>query len=373
MRLLVDATAIPADLGGVGRYVDCLLPELSRLGVDVIVLAQPRDVDRFRGFDPAVEVIAAPRYVQRRALRLIFEQLKIPGIARRARADAILSPHYTMPLLAFRTPRIVTLHDATFFTTPELHGRGKGAFFRAWIRVSARRADALVTPSKATRDEVVRIVGADQSKFFVAYHGVDAGLFHPVDGDEIERVRETLGVETPSYIGFLGTLEPRKNVPALIRGWVAACEGRDDPPALILAGGKGWDTGVDDAIAAVPPGLTVRKAGYLPLEDLAGFLSGATVLAYPSLGEGFGLPVLEAMACGATVLTTRLLSLPEVGGEAVAYCGTDEASIAQTLAALLDDDALRATLATAALERASEFTWEAAASVHLAAIEFARK
>jgi glycosyltransferase involved in cell wall biosynthesis len=255
---------------------------------------------------------------------------------------------------------------------PQLHRREKAVFFRGAIRLAARRAAAIITPSNATRDEVVRLVGADPARCHVAYHGVDHERFHPVSADEATRVARTLGIGAATrYIGFLGTLEPRKNVPALIRGWVAACEGLDDPPALVLAGGRGWDPDIDEAVAGVPAHLSVTRPGYLPLDDLPGFLAGATVLAYPSLGEGFGLPVLEAMACGASVLTTRELSLPEVGGDAVAYCGTDAASIGAALSTLLDDDARRMALSAAAVKRAQEFTWAAAAAAHIAAYEAA--
>jgi len=160
-------------------------------------------------------------------------------------------------------------------------------------------------------------------------------------------------------------------VPALIRGWVQAVAERPDPPALVLAGGRGWDEDVAPAIASVPAHLTVLRPGYLPLGDLAGLLSGAEVVVYPSLGEGFGLPVLEAMACGAAVLTTRELSLPEVGGDAVGYSGTDEASIADALGLLLDDADLRSRLCRAAVARAAGFTWQKAARVHVEAYEAA--
>ena len=212
---------------------------------------------------------------------------------------------------------------------------------------------------------------AGDAQFHVAHHGVDTATFHRTGPAESDRVRERLGLADRPYVGFLGTLEPRKNVPALVRAWVAAVDDLPDPPALVLAGGRGWDDAVEPAIAAVPDRLTVLRPGYLPLDELAAFLSGAQVVAYPSLGEGFGLPVLEAMACGAAVLTTRELSLPEVGGDAVAYCGTDEGSIAAELRALLDDPGRRARLAEAAISRASLFTWEAAARVHVEAYEAA--
>lgn len=366
MRVLLDATAVPVDRGGVGRYVDELVPELDRLDVELVLAVQRRDVAHYRALAPASTVLSAPGWATRRPLRMIWEQTGLPVLAARARVDVIHSPHYTLPLLAAR--RVLdTLHDATFFSDPELHLRSKGVFFRTWIRLAVRLAGGLVVPSQATRREVAGATGCRPDRMTVAYHGVDHTLFHPVDPAERDRVRATLDIGDRPYVAFLGTIEPRKNVPALIRAWVRACEGLARPPALVLAGARGWDTAVDAALAAVPAHLTVRTPGYLPLADLPGFLAGATVLAYPSLGEGFGLPVLEAMACGATVLTTRRLSLPEVGGDSVAYCGTEEAEIAAELRALLDDETRRIALSGAAVERAASFTWARAAQTHLVA------
>lgn len=364
MRVLLDATAVPADRGGVGRYVDELAPELARAGVDLVLVVQARDVEHYAGLVPGAEVVAAPQAIERRAVRLAWEQSGLPALVRRVRPDVLHSPHYTMPLAA-GTPVVVTLHDATFFTTPELHLPTKARFFRSATRLAVRRAAHLVVPSLATRDEVLREAGGDAARFTVAPHGVDAARFHPTTEAEQHRVRGTLGIGDRPYVAFLGTLEPRKNVPALVRGWVEACRDLDEPPALLLAGGRGWDETIDDALAAVPAHLTVRRTGYLPLDDLPGFLSGARVVAYPSLGEGFGLPVLEAMACGATVLTSRELSLPEVGGSAVAYCGTSDAEIGAELAALLLDGARRRELAVAAVGRAATFTWARAAQAHV--------
>jgi glycosyltransferase involved in cell wall biosynthesis len=135
----------------------------------------------------------------------------------------------------------------------------------------------------------------------------------------------------------------------------------------VLAGGSGWDDTIDAAVAEVPPHLQVLRPGYLRFSDLPGYLGGAVLVAYPSHGEGFGLPVLEAMACGAPVLTTQRLSLPEVGGDAVAYTEPDPASIAAALGALLDDPDRRARLGAAGHERSLEFTWAASAEAHLAA------
>ena len=222
-------------------------------------------------------------------------------------------------------------------------------------------------PSQATRDETIKYVGGDPERFHVAYHGVDTSVFHPVDDAERARVAASLGLEGRRYIGFLGTLEPRKNVPNLVRAWIDVFRDCEDAPALVLAGGPGWDEDIEPALAQVPRHLNVLRPGYLPLEDLPGFLSGCEILAYPSIGEGFGLPVLEAMACGAAVLTTRELSLPEVGGDAVAYCGSDVQAIARGLVVLDAHPEWRRALGGAALERAAEFTWRASAQAHVEA------
>ncbi|MCL3862699.1 glycosyltransferase family 1 protein [Actinotalea sp. K2] len=369
MRLLLDATAIPADRGGVGRYVDALLPALAEQGVDLVVVCQARDASVTSEIVPSAEIAVAPALTSGRPARMTWEQVGLPRLVRGTGVQVLHSPHYTMPRLA-GVPVVVTLHDATFYSHPELHSPLKGRFFRAAIRTAVRRAAGLVVPSAATRDEVRRFVGGTEDQYQVAHHGVDTSLFRPVGDAERSRVRGSLGLgPEQEYVGFLGTLEPRKNVPALVRAWVAAVAHTPDPPALVLAGGRGWDDAVEPAVRAVPAHLQVLRTGYLPLGDLAGFLGGARIVAYPSLGEGFGLPVLEAMACGAAVLTTRELSLPEVGGDAVAYCGTDEESIASSLREMLDDPARCTVLAADAVERAAGFTWAAAASAHVAAYE----
>ena len=154
-------------------------------------------------------------------------------------------------------------------------------------------------------------------------------------------------------------------MPALIRGFAQAVRGRPNPPALVLAGQPGWDSQVERALDAVPHRLRVIRAGYLPVRLARPASSAARELvAYPSLGEGFGLPVLEAMACATCVLTTRRLSIPEVGGDAVAYCGVGAGDIAAALTELLDDPNRRAELAAAAHARSKEFTWASSAEGH---------
>jgi glycosyltransferase involved in cell wall biosynthesis len=167
-------------------------------------------------------------------------------------------------------------------------------------------------------------------------------------------------------VAYLGSLEARKNVAALVAGWASAVAGLDDPPALVLAGGGGWSDEVDAAISEVPPQLRVVRPGYLPFRDLPGFYGGSLIVAFPSRGEGFGLPVLEAMACGAPVLTTKRTSLPEVGGDAVAYTEPDAPAIAAALRDLLTQPSRREALGEAGRVRSQEFSWATSASAHMA-------
>ncbi len=363
-RILVDATAVPQDRGGVGRYLDNVVAGLDRLGARVLVAAQPRDREVWGRLAPGAAVHEVPAALERRPVRMAWEQTGLAALAARTRADVLLSPHYTTSLPA-RLPRVVTLHDATFFSDPGVHLPVKARFFRAATRTALHVADACVVPSQATRDELVRWAGADPRRVEVVPHGVDLDVFRPAGPDHVARFAATHELAPGGYVAFLGTLEPRKNLVGLVRGWVHAFRDATDPPPLVLAGGAGWDRGLDAELTGLPAGLRVVRPGYLPQDDLRALFTGAAVVAYPSLGEGFGLPVLEAMACGASVLTTRRLALPEVGGEAVAYCEPDPASVAAGLTRLVGDPARREALGAAALERARTFTWDRCARAHL--------
>jgi glycosyltransferase involved in cell wall biosynthesis len=374
VRTLLDATALPRNRGGVARYVLGLTAGLAKLGADgdLIVATQQRDIAEFARIAPNARLLAAPTGVERRPVRVIWEQSGLAQAVRHARADVMHSPHYSWPVAAGR-PVVVTLHDATFFSDPAVHTQLKRTWFRGWTQAATRRASVLIVPSAATRDEVVRFSGGPVDRFVVAPHGIDRAVFHPPSPDAVATFARDHDL-TSGWVAFLGTIEPRKNVSALVRGFAQALDGRPgEQPALVISGAAGWDASVDAAIASVSGRARVLRTGFLPEAQLAALLGGALIVAYPSLGEGFGLPVLEAMACGAAVLTTRRLAIPEVGGDAVAYCDPNDASIATVLRALLDDPAQREKLSQAALERSAAFTWEACARIHLEAYERAAR
>ncbi|MFI6900147.1 glycosyltransferase family 4 protein [Nonomuraea sp. NPDC050394] len=362
-RVLVDAAAVPADRGALIRYVDGLIGALHRAGADLVVVCQRSDAERYGRLAPSARILPGPVAITNRATRLAWEQTGVPLLARQAGADVIHAPYYSIPLRS-GLPTVVTVHDVTWFTEPDQHGTVKASFFRSATRTAVRHARRVIVPSKATRDELVRVLAADPTRIDVAYHGVDQEIFHPPTEEETRRAAERCGLRDQRYVAFLGALEPRKNVPNLIRGFAMAVKSLPDPPALVIGGGVHEDD-VDAACREVEATVRVIRPGYLRSPDLRGFLGGALVVAFPSKGEGFGLPVLEAMACGTPVLTTHRTSLPEVGGDAVAYSEPDADSIATALGQLLASSERREQLHRAGLARAREFTWDASAEAHL--------
>lgn len=369
MRVLVDATSLPPDRGGVARYLAGLLSGATDVGRRTTVVVKPDDLEWLRSQAPEHDYVTTSRLLRRRPVRLLWEQVGLPLVALRTRSRVVHSPHYTFSLL-LSSRTVVTLHDATFFTDPDDHGRGKRAFFRTWTLLARRWAASTVAPSRATLDAVTAAVGPPRRPVRVALHGVDPSVFHAPTSEQVEAFAARHRLD-PGWIAFLGTVEPRKNVPILVAAHArlaAASDGAGVPP-LLVAGGLGWDDPARALLAAAGdrPGAPLRYLGYLPLDELAAYLGGASVVVYPSSAEGFGLPVLEAMSSGGTVLTTPRTALPEVGGDAVRYAEPTEEALAEALRALLDDDAGRSELAAAGLQRARLFTWAACAAVHVEA------
>jgi glycosyltransferase involved in cell wall biosynthesis len=267
--------------------------------------------------------------------------------------------------LRLRLPTVVTVHDLTFFEHPEWHERSKVAFFQRMIRASTRRAGAIVTVSEHTRARLAAVL-APTAPVFVAEHGVDHARFTTHDDDDVRRLA-AIGIRPP-YVAFAATLEPRKDVPTLIDAFARIAPEHPDL-TLVVAGRDGWGAeAVGDAAAGSGVTTRIARVGWMDDDVLPAFFRQADAVAYPSLEEGFGLPALEALACGAVLVTTTGSAMEEVVGEAaVLVRPRDPAGLADALTRALDDATLRRRLRADGPARAAGFTWATSVDRHLAA------
>jgi glycosyltransferase involved in cell wall biosynthesis len=288
------------------------------------------------------------------------------GRAMRGNCDVALATSSYLLCAAAQAP----VHSMVWDLAPfhrELHSSRGSAFERVTLPLAVRRCASLVAISAATRDELVARYPKAAARTAIA-HPAAGPQFTAVWRDEDERALARQGVSRP-YVLATGTLEPRKNLPRLIEAFTSLPEDVRAGRQLVLAGAPGWETAETFAYVARHARM-VKTLGYVPDGDLPALYRGADVFCYPSLYEGFGIPVLEAMCCGTAVLTSGRSSMPEVAGDAARYVDPDEtADIAQGLRELLSDPSLRETLVARGLKRAQQFTWEGAARAVLAVLE----
>lgn len=261
---------------------------------------------------------------------------------------------------------IVTVHDMVYKAFPEtVRGRTK-LMLNMGLKSSMKRADIIVTDSEFSRSEIIRYFPEHEEKLRVVPCGVDSSRFFPcTDRERIEAVKSSLDIEG-DYFLYLGTIEPRKNLERLIKAYGHfADEAGENAPRLVLAGGKGWlYDGIFARVRSMGLEDKVIFTKYVPSEDMTPLMCGALAFVFPSVYEGFGMPPLEAMACGVPVLCSGEASLPEVTGDCAVICDAYSVkSITQGLIRLWEDKALREELSKKGLERAGQFTWERSAEL----------
>lgn len=256
--------------------------------------------------------------------------------------------------------KVVTVHDMVYKAFPETV-RGRTRFMlETGLKKSMKRADIIVTDSEFSKREIIKYFPEYNGKIRVVPCGVDCERFRPCGNPEtIEKVKKSLEIEG-DYFLYVGTIEPRKNLVRLIRAYNVFTRHVKNPPVLVLAGAKGW---LYDDIFALVKKLRLEKqvifTKYVPSEDMTPLICGATAFVFPSLYEGFGMPPLEAMACGVPVLTSGEASLPEVTGDCAVICDAYSVkSIAKGMYRLYKNPDLRKDLSRRGLERAKLFTWE---------------
>ncbi|HNS52572.1 MAG TPA: glycosyltransferase family 1 protein [Anaerolineae bacterium] len=367
MRIGIDYTSAVRQHGGIGRYTRNLVDALIRMGDRnryLLFVADRSDVASRQLWPEHVRLRRVP--LSDRWTTFIWQRARIPLPIQlvTGRLDLFHSPDFALPPLG-RVPALLTVHDLSFLRMPECFVPGFTRYLESAVSRAVVKATHILADSQSTRADLVEFLRVDEARITVLYPGIEE-RFQPVrDQERLERVRRAYGLPR-QFVFSIGTLQPRKNFASLITAFGQVL--KETPKLtrdlhLVIAGGKGWMyEEILSAAAEAEVADRVHLLGFVADEDLPELYSLASFFAFPSLYEGFGLPVLEAMACGVPVVTGDNSSLPEVAGEAALLVdASNQGAIAAGLLQLVSDPALCAEMAAAGQEQAKRFTWAGAA------------
>ena len=377
MRVIFNVDAISAPLTGIGRYA----LELARGLAQHAAIEELRLYSAYRWVDDPAHALAANRTIaalrrnvpfKTQALEL-YTQLR-GGLfrlhTRRLRGWLLHSPNYV--LMPFEGPALTTVHDLSWLSYPDAHPVERVRFLERHLPQTLERANLVLTDSDFIAAEIASRFGVPRAKIRAIPLGVDA-RYRPRRRDEIVATLTRHGLQDSAYLLVVATLEPRKNLARLVRAYAALPAGLRTRHPLVIAGARGWLSGeLERAIAPLEASGAVRRLGYVGEDELPSIYAGAHAFAFPSLYEGFGLPVLEAMASGVPVLTSNVSSLPEVAGDAALTIDPrDDDALRNGLERLLEDDQWRTGAVARGVARARNYPWARCVDATVDAYSFA--
>jgi len=361
MRFAIDATSIPRQMAGAGVYTYNLIRALAAVDREneYVVFTKSDAFDDLNREDPPFRTIHVS--LGSRPARLLWEQFALPIHLRRRKIDVLHSPHHTAPLVVAGSRRVVTFHDLTFFILPDRYPRKRRIYFQSVSRATARVAAALICPSQAVRDDIVRILHVRPEKVHPIAEAA-APEFQPIkDKAALAQLRSRYGLPD-RFILSVGSLEPGKNRTTLLKAY-AELRKRGLEQKLVVAGQRAWKFDGDlELVEDLGLQEDVLFTGYVMPEEMPALYNAADLFVFPSLYEGFGLPVIEAMACGVPVVASNVSAIPEFASEAALLIDPRDAEqLCDSMERILRDKRLAATLKRRGIERAKEFSWERAA------------
>jgi len=368
MRIGIDCSLVPGEKVGVGQYTYNLVHALAKLDKSFQYILYPVFYYIFnRNYKKCALIHQANFKTRFRTIPAVLlkylwdrEPLFFSKEFLLGNVDLVHSTTYCAPVFKNRKKKLVaTVYDVSFLTNPECHLAANIEHCMDGTRRIIERADAIIAISNHTKEDLIAHCDAAEEKIHVT-HLAAGSAFREVDDEaELEKIREKYRLP-PVFILFVGSLEPRKNVKTLLKAYSILKGSLKKDFPLVLAGGQGWlNSEIASFIKDTSLADRVHFTGYVEQADLPAVYSAATVFVYPSLYEGFGLPILEAMACGVPVITSRVSSMPEVAGDAAILVNpTDEAELADALKKVVEDRDLQQSLRVKGIRRAKAFSWE---------------
>lgn len=366
MHVAIDYTPAVHQRAGIGRHTRQLVAALAAQAqgdreITLLVFGRPAEGEVAAPASCKVRVVPMPS----RWLSLAWHRARLPLPATwlSGPVDIYHATDFVLPPVG-TVPALLTVHDLSFLALPGCAEKGLRRYLSQVVPRSVARADHVLADSEHTRQDLATWLGVPLEKTTVVYPGVETRFRPLVDQAAGAVVRRRYGIGDRPFVLGVGTLEPRKNWPALIRAWAAIRRRTALPHRLVLAGGKGW-LYEEIFTAAANSGLQedIVFTGYVDDADLPALYGSADVFGYVSLYEGFGIPVVEAMACGIPVVCADNSALPEVAGDAaIMVNAADEDGLAGGLRRAIEDEGLRRDLQARGLRQAARFSWEASAA-----------
>lgn len=366
MRISIDYSPAVYQGAGVGRFVRHLVRALLVLDTindySLMYARPPRNAPTPK-LPTGANVTHRRLLLPERLLNVLWYKVGIPLPMEvlAGRADVFHFPDFTLPPVQGAST-VLTIHDLSFLLVPECADAGLRAHLERVVPASAHRASFVTADSENTRNDIATLLDVPSERIEVVYPGVDERFGPFSDEGELERVRGKYGLHFP-FILYVGTIEPRKNLGRLLRAYVMLRQERKIPHRLVIGGGLGWL--YDDVLRDIDELAAQNEVvflGRVPDDDLPGLYRLTDLFVFPSLYEGFGIPPLEAMACGAPVVCSNTSSLPEVVGDAgVMVPPEDVDALARAIGDLLADPERRALLGQRGIARAKRFTWQESA------------
>ncbi len=368
VRIGLDLSAVPARPAGAGRYCVELARQLdANPEVDLTAITRRNDQERWRQLISSSTLLSV--VPDSRPMRLAYEQLRLGSRVDRLHLDVYHGPHYSLPA-RLRAPMVATIHDLTFFDHPEVHERSKVLYFKGAIKHAAHHAAGVICDSERTArrlDELFNVRG----DVTVAELGIDHDRFQPREDHQHDaEILAPLGVALDRpFVACVGTLEPRKGLTTLLDAFEALAR-KHETLELVMAGQRGWNLSEFDArLQQSPARSRIRILGYVDDAVVPALYRQACVVAYPSIDEGFGLPVVEALACGAIVVTTQDSVMADLAGDAAIYVAPlDAGDLSHAIEGVMSlEGAARAQISDRAHHHAQRYTWARCADATLEA------